>query len=107
MAIVHASDNGHRPDQDATNNGLGQLPVGPGLTTIVLRTPLGVLIVDPFAPPDPTVDRIVKMLGIEIEVRLGGPTPEDLAAPQLSTGLLILLGAGVFIGYSLWNKKHG
>lgn len=85
---------------------LGQFP-GPGTATVVLRTPLGVWIVDPFAPPDPTIDKIIKWLGIEVEMRLGPPTPEDLAAPQLSTGLVMVAGAMGLVAWNLWTARRG
>lgn len=89
---------------------LGALPdlsdiLKPGMATIILRTPLGVQIIDPFAPADPTISSIVKALGIEVELKLGPPSEEDIAALPLSTGLTGLLALGGFIAYKAWTSR--
>lgn len=92
-----------------TAEGLGALTdaLGPGLSTIILRTPLGIYWVDPFAPPDPTFNKIMSMLGISLELRVGPPTDEDLAAPKLSTSLVMVGGLlGAVAWYFFQSRKR-
>lgn len=76
------------------------------MATIILRTPLGIYWIDPFAPPDPTVSRIVKALGIELELKVGPPSQEDLDAPQLSSGLLMIGGALGLLVWNAWRSRR-
>lgn len=70
-----------------------------GQTHIIVRTPLGVWIMDPLAPADPTVTKIKEALGIEIELHAGDISPADLAAPSLVSSLGLLAVAGGLLLY--------
>ena len=83
---------------------LGQLPTSPGMVSVILHTPLGVWIVDPFAPADPSVDRIMRMLGIDVELRLGPPNQDDLDSPKLSTGLVAAGGLLAILAWQMYRK---
>lgn len=86
---------------------LGQLPasvfdaLGPGLLYVKLSTPIGVAIVDPFAPPDPTTQKIMERLGIQLTVGVGAaPAPsadEGSLVRNLSLGGLLAAGAIAFL----------
>lgn len=76
------------------------------MVTVVLHTPLGVWIVDPFAPPDPSVDRIMRMLGIDVELRLGPPNEQDLSAPKLSTGLVAAGGLLAILAWQVYRRTR-
>lgn len=100
------------------NPGLGQAPnlletigarvgptlleqLGPGLMYVKLSTPIGVAVVDPFAPPDPTTHAIMQRLGIEVTVGFGDAPPatpgEGSLVRNLSLGGLLGAGALAFI----------
>lgn len=80
----------------------------PGMATITLKTPLGIYWVDPFAPSDPTFNKVMSMLGISMDLHAGGPTQDELNATQLSTGLVF---AGLVVGflgyeaYQFWQRR--
>jgi hypothetical protein len=77
-----------------------------GVSQVVLRTPLGIWAVDPFATPDPTVTSIMNALGISVELRMGPLSPADLQAPSLPTNLGLLIGAVVLGGIMLYQRKR-
>lgn len=77
--------------------------VPPGAVHLIVRTPLGTAVVDPFTPErSDTARAIMDALGIEVELRLGPVPDEDLAAPGLGEGLGSLLMIGGVIGAGLY-----
>jgi len=71
--------------------------IPPGTVTVAVRTPLGVMVTDPFAPGASSVGDTLRMLGVSVDVYPGPPRPEDLAAPSLASNLTVLglVGAGL------------
>ena len=69
--------------------------IQPGTLTTVLRTPLGVLIQDPFSQDASQVGALLHSLGISLDVYMGPPRAEDLAAPSLTQNLMV---AGLLVG---------
>lgn len=84
---------------------LGQLEtliasIPPGTVHLVLTTPLGTAIVDPFAPDAGAVKAMLDQIGVGLTVRMGPPTAEELAQPSLASNLstlgLVLGGLALF-----------
>lgn len=75
--------------------------------TLILKTPIGVAVIDPLAPAqDSSVTSILNALGIQAEVRFGDVPAEITQAPQLANVLpWVLLGsAGLLALFLLRNK---
>jgi hypothetical protein len=74
---------------------------------VVIRTPLGVVVIDPLASSqDDTTQRLLQSLGIEAEI-IVGPVPESVLAQAAAEPLgrnLALLAAGV-VGLWLWSRR--
>lgn len=80
--------------------------IPPGTVTVAVRTPLGVMVADPFAPGSSQIGDTLRMLGVSINVYPGPPRPEDLSAPSLSTNLAVIgLLAGGFGLYWLTRRR--
>jgi hypothetical protein len=80
--------------------------LGPGMLYVKLATPLGSAVVDPFASAqDPTTQRIMQRLGIQLTVGFGpAPAPEPGETnlfDNLMTGVPLALGAVV-----LWLRPR-
>lgn len=69
--------------------------IQPGTLTTVLRTPLGVLIQDPFSPEASQLGNLLRSLNISLDVYMGPPRAEDLTAPSLTQNLTVV---GLLIG---------
>lgn len=82
--------------------------VPPGTVHLVLTTPLGTAILDPFAPPDPTTTQVLQALGIGVTVRLGPPSAEEVGQPSLGENLKVLglLAGGALLFYMTTRRRR-